>query len=571
MARIPVLHKIAIAGLVAAGAVFLCRDLAMPRTVSLTLDARVDTPQELRLLYDDGTKPGFDAAKSLIQSVNVTGRFSRLRFDIHAPQLKGLWLDFQSRQGRIALENIRLDPKGPLAPEAFARGVMHQIGSFTIEGATAVLSFDDRNPYVIFDRRDVETPARRRTNLPLTFSILVLAYLFAFRALDWMTWEQPRPVPAPPRPASARGARRLAGPDGLFLLALAAFSCYPASRIDTHSVVSKENRRLEAYHPLVQDAQVNTQYGNQFEAWFSDRFRNRFAVIQLHRSLMNLLDRPENSEVFSGADGWLFYQSKAYGDPIADFIGNNHHPEAFKQQAAAQVRQARDALQARGIRLVLMIPPNKELIHAPHFGARLRQAQTFSRTDDLVAHLRQHAGVPIVYPKQELLDLSDRYELYHKSDSHWNALGAFVAEQQLLDVLYGTRQRLEDQAIVKTTNVFPDLANMLSIAPAGYSYALAPASMKPYRRSARNMELCHNPDAPHDATLMLVGDSFRNALNRFLLGDFRHTYVLHRRDFKSAMLSEIRPDILVLEYVERNSFEIGALPPFLLETEPPSD
>jgi hypothetical protein len=571
MARIPVSRKIAISCLVAAGAVFLCRDLALPRTVSLTLEARADSPQTLLVLYNDGSWKGFGTRQSIPLEVGHSGPHTRLRADIHIQRLKGLRLDFQSVTGRVSLKNIRLTPKGPLSPETIARCERHQIDSLEINGDTIRVSFNNIDPYLVFDRQDVATEACRRPNLPLVFGILVLAYLLAFRAMDWVGWEQPLPDPAIAGRPHKSIWRKLASPDGCFLLAFAVFSGIPASRIDTQSTVSKENRLLESYRPLVQDFRINTQYGSQFEAWFSDRFRHRLAVIHLHRSLRNLLDRPETAEAFEGDDGWLFYQSNQYGDPVGDYIGNNHHPESFKRQAAAQVLKARDALQAQGIQLVLMIPPNKEQIHSKYFRSRIRQANEFSRTDDLVKHLREQTGIPIVYPKQEMMELSDRYELYHKSDTHWNALGAFVAEQQLVDTVYGSRKRLEDQAIVKTARTFPDLANMLSIPPADYSYALSKASMKPYRRPARDMQLCLNRKAPHADTLMLVGDSFRNALRRFLRGDFRSTFVLPRQHFTPELLAEIRPDILVLEYVERNSFEIGTLPPFLLEPNGPTD
>lgn len=65
----------------------------------------------------------------------------------------------------------------------------------------------------------------------------------------------------------------------------------PASKISREEKSVQENRRLAAYVPLFSDQGLNNRFGQDFEAWFNDRFNYREAVISFYSGL-EMLKQP---------------------------------------------------------------------------------------------------------------------------------------------------------------------------------------------------------------------------------------------------------------------------------------
>lgn len=77
----------------------------------------------------------------------------------------------------------------------------------------------------------------------------------------------------------------------------------PASKISREEKSVQENRRLAAYVPLFSDQGLNNRFGQDFEAWFNDRFNYREAVISFYSGLEMLLNSRINNKVaFSTKD-----------------------------------------------------------------------------------------------------------------------------------------------------------------------------------------------------------------------------------------------------------------------------
>ena len=66
----------------------------------------------------------------------------------------------------------------------------------------------------------------------------------------------------------------------------------------------------------------------------------------------------------------------------------------------------------------------------------------------------------------------------------------------------------------------------------------------------------YNEKAPNSSRLLLIGDSFRSSMVPSLREQFTDVYVIHRANYTTDILEDIRPEFNIDEYVERYSGDI---------------
>jgi hypothetical protein len=137
--------------------------------------------------------------------------------------------------------------------------------------------------------------------------------------------------------------------------------------------------------------------------------------------------RDGGSKVLLGRHGWLYYKPGYDQTVRKPSLSGSHDP-------APAILGFRDALAARGIRLMIVPAPNKESIYPDMLGrsaARLRAAPS-PPARALLGRLRE-AGVELVdlfeaFAKERAnLDASTSDKLYLAQDSHWSPVGVECA------------------------------------------------------------------------------------------------------------------------------------------------
>ena len=73
------------------------------------------------------------------------------------------------------------------------------------------------------------------------------------------------------------------------------------------------------------------------------------------------------------------------------------------------------------------------------------------------------------------------------------------------------------------------------------------------------MSYFKNENALISKKIFLVGDSFRTSMIPVLRKIFAEVYVVHRDCYTAKMIDEIKPEYLMVEYVERYSSELKKL------------
>jgi hypothetical protein len=283
--------------------------------------------------------------------------------------------------------------------------------------------------------------------------------------------------------------------------------------------------------------------------------RNIFAGIDANVGFY-LTKELTSRQVLKGKDNWLFYKSRTDGMSMDDYQGISSFDDSKLRSILEKLTSTKSTLNSMGIRFILLIPSNKERIYSNKMPDAIPIVNKYNRTDKLVSYLRENAFDDVIYPKEELLSHRGQFQLYYKHDTHWNILGGFIAEQQLLEKLYGKRGTLLDQNVIKKIVLQKDLAKMVNMEwffDDDYDYSLE--SLDPMKSDT---DTCHvNENARYDNSILLIGDSFMKAFAPHICNDFKKACIINRSNYSPEILKTCSPDIVVIEFVERYSDQLS--------------
>jgi len=262
----------------------------------------------------------------------------------------------------------------------------------------------------------------------------------------------------------------------------------------------------------------------------------------------------EQSNVLYGREGWLYYSNKG---SIDYYTGANPLPEADMQAWKVSFLRLKAACEARGIRLVVAVAPNKEQVY-PEYLPSLYIHSAVKR-EDAVAETMRAAGIPYLWLLPDLLAAKAQYPvLYRMQDTHWNGLGGYIGAMAMLREAGLPTADLSEWTVTPVERTGGDLSNFVGYATPYSEYRVA---YKPGVALTRedykdgNISV-YTSDADTDRKLVLVGDSFRTACADILTRNFKTSVLLHRSRVTNKLVTKaVRAlgdgDVLILMSLER--------------------
>ena len=329
-----------------------------------------------------------------------------------------------------------------------------------------------------------------------------------------------------------------------------------------------ENRAPAAFPVLDPNLDGTRKFIAGVEAYFGDHFGFRRQLIRWEQSSKWRLFHDERaSKVLVGRDGWLFFSD---GRTVDDISGTMPFTGAELESWHTLLTGRRDWLRERGIRYLLVIPPDKQSIYPEHLPdwllARARKPQ---RLDQFLTYMRAHSDVPILDLREALLDAKMIRQVYLRTDSHWNERGAFAAYRRIVQEIsaLGIPATAPDRGeFSETLTDEPggDLAFMLGqqgTLPETAIPVLSPkpplqpvearvqASADPKKRTPVSAPLIsENPLAT--GKVVMFRDSFAIALSKFFGHSFGRVAYVWQQNWDKPFIEREKPDIVIDEMVE---------------------
>lgn len=188
-----------------------------------------------------------------------------------------------------------------------------------------------------------------------------------------------------------------------------------------------ENRKL-APKPVLRSWEEFHQYTGDAVKWFNDQFGFRDFLIrsktQIDYSVFGMSTR-----VHVGSDGWLFYRS----------VMDVQKPEielTLRKEADAVVEgthQLASALAARGVKLVIMVAPMKDVYYSAHLPNTAKRLPDPRQVDLLQDRFRAMKEIIFIDSAAILKETAKKRNVFHKTDFHWNDPAAFEVARSLVN------------------------------------------------------------------------------------------------------------------------------------------
>lgn len=319
--------------------------------------------------------------------------------------------------------------------------------------------------------------------------------------------------------------------------------------------VVHENRTLAAFPDETTGIE---EWPGAFEDWLNDHapFRNEF--MSLNGRLNWTVGTLDSSDVLLGKEHWLFLKDVSDSKSISDYQGLTAYTEEELADFCTTLQTLRDRLAEQGSSLVVVLAPAKEGVYSRYMPDSIPVVSRPTRVQTLAQRLSE-AGIPLVWPQQDLIDLSEEQQVYYKYDTHWNDVGAYLAVSQAQALLGRDITPLKDCAVTVSTDQIPvtDLANVSAV------WSLCRDDVYYTVDAPRARQLSCTPDGYRthwqgtgEESLLMLRDSFGEMMAPFLCAGYGESVVLHNAAATvDAIQEEVDglPDVVVLEAAERYS------------------
>lgn len=311
------------------------------------------------------------------------------------------------------------------------------------------------------------------------------------------------------------------------------------------------------------------RWPGKFKYYLENNFVFRDSLIEANGRLKVLgLNVSSSRIVMLGKGGWLFLAS----DQVVPY---QRHIKPCEPQLIHEVHKIlfarHDQLDSRGIVYRFAIAPNKHSIYCQFLPDWMTSVNPRSRYDLLLEEMsRSDRGDWFIDLKRPLLDSANRHRVYHKTDTHWNKLGAFVAVEQLVNSLppelglppaksedqYAFRVSVEDggdlarnlglKFVMRETafELVPSINAQSPIVGRSQQVQLQSDTI------ARSTDLFVNEDVTR-GTAVFVHDSFGVPMIPLLSQHFHRLFTVWSDELPMDLIASVQPDVVIQEIVER--------------------
>lgn len=311
-----------------------------------------------------------------------------------------------------------------------------------------------------------------------------------------------------------------------------------------------EGRELAAFPAwTTEEGGFNSAFFTEFDAWLTDHFSLRSALITLDSSVKAKLFATGTDEVIVGRDDFLFLAETA-----ADFTGES----AMTDEEIAACADALAALSERaaqyGAELLFTAAPNKSTVYPEKMPAAYRRGDAPSNMDRLYAALKERG---VLYADlRDALSAPDAL-LYHRRDTHWNGLGALAAYNALFDTMGIAHETYREYPLVTSADFRGDLDELLYPAAALYDEDIRPDAQLDSRfiytsNTLSPMDMIITTRGKGEAKLLVFRDSFGSALIPYISAACSEVRYERAVPYRIDMLQQFPADWVIVEIAERN-------------------
>lgn len=328
-------------------------------------------------------------------------------------------------------------------------------------------------------------------------------------------------------------------------------------------IASGENRTLKEKPEL--NIQLLDPYPKAFEEYYNDNyvFRNR-----LHKQYanfnINIVKKSPTEKCIIGKEGWFFMydREKNY------YPGMNKFSEKELKAITQEIVKQRDYVESKSCVYYFVILPIKSSIYLEHVPDKYYQKGEPTQIDLLVDYIKDNTNIKVVDVRRGLIHYKDMGRLYHKTDNHWNDLGAYYGYYELMkeikedlklkmplfekeDLIIKERQQ-PGQSIVRLMGVKEQFKEDFIYAfTKNGNYSEGEDRNYPIPENFFNPESytdVYTSESPDSIKALVIRDSFAENMKPFLCPHFKETVFIFdswKHRLNQEIFDKEKPDIFI--------------------------
>jgi len=303
------------------------------------------------------------------------------------------------------------------------------------------------------------------------------------------------------------------------------------------------------------------------EAYFNDHFGFRQYLINSYHFIQRKLGKSASEKVLMGQDHWLFY---AHDGALQDH--KHEDPFSAEQLHAWQtaLSQKQAWLQQKNIAYQYVIAPNKGTIYPEYLPEDLSVLDQVKRVDQLSQQMASTPNFTLLDLRSVIQAAKTHAQVYYKTDSHWNYVGANAAQHAIIQQLSPQFPKLQGRLLDANQfqhRVAPggDLAQLLGLGDALNDTLFTPSvplvcadqvplGDSPLLQTMGKGVIHQTHCAQGHYNALIIHDSFGFALKPYLAQYFTNAVFVWARPNLSTLQAWVelyQPDIVIEQRVER--------------------
>ncbi|HEY3742823.1 MAG TPA: hypothetical protein VGL53_23415 [Bryobacteraceae bacterium] len=315
--------------------------------------------------------------------------------------------------------------------------------------------------------------------------------------------------------------------------------------------------RADEYRILAPFPEWNKRLPLTLSAYLADHFGFRGSLITVNGLLRaKLLHTSTSPKVVFGKQGFLFY---AGDQSMESYNGSRAITDCDIDSWVLLLERRQAWLATKGIPLIVLLAPDKQTVYPELMPDGIHHA-TPTSADRWVAAIRR-THVPLIDMRPIEIAGKERRRVFHKTDTHWDPWGAYLAYRELLNEVARISPPLAEKigppADPMTLKIDFKILNGdmnrllgLSILPGERAQDFLPPHPIPIR--ADDAVIDGGTGNPKQPRMLMFRDSFASAMAPFLAPHFDHIFGTAIPSFDVDLVKKEHPDLVVVELVERH-------------------
>jgi hypothetical protein len=310
---------------------------------------------------------------------------------------------------------------------------------------------------------------------------------------------------------------------------------------------------------LLSSINKSTNVSGAIETQFNNSFLMKDNLIRTNTALKYFLfNTSTNSKVLAGKGGWFFSAKSENTNSLEDFEGNNLFTNAELEQIKSNLLKFNEISKKRGAVFSLVIVPSKYDVYNEFLPNNVIKNPTQSRLLQVEEYINKNTDIKVVDLSEELIKNKGETNLYCKTSSLWNDLGAFygykkIAEDLKIENIY--YNDLSDYTVNTESNPGMELVQQLklqNLITEKYVHTTPKENYSWKKTSNDDKFTTYSNSKASSGSMLMLTDEFGSSLQPYLSQNFSNSYYKNEYVIDESFIVNKNIKNLILEISENN-------------------